>query len=136
MLEICLRIAGALLLVLAVAHVTFPKRFDWSAELPRLSLLNRQMFVVHVCYIVVVLASMGLLSLAFTDALVERTFLARLVLAWLSLFWLSRLVVQWFVYDRQLWRGNRFHTGVHFVFTALWFYLSLVYGWAFWQQLS
>jgi len=136
MLEICLRIAGALLLTLAAAHVTFPKRFDWAVELPRLSLLNRQMFLVHVAYIVVVLASMGLLSLVFADALLERTYLARLVTAWLSLFWLSRLIVQWFVYDRQLWRGNRLHTTVHVVFTTLWCYLSFVYGWAFWRQWS
>ncbi len=136
MLELCVRIAGGLLLLLAAAHVTFPKRFDWAMELPRLSLLNRQMFLVHVCYIVVVLASMGLLSLVFTGALLERTALARLVTAWLSLFWLSRLVVQWFVYDSALWRGNRLHTGVHFIFTALWCYLAAVYGWAFWQQWS
>lgn len=136
MLEICLRIAGVLLLLLAGAHFTFPKRFNWAEELSRLSLLNRQMFLVHVGYIVLLLASMGVLSLFFTGALLERSQLARLVLAWLSLFWLSRLVVQWFVYDRQLWRGNRLHTGVHVVFTGLWCYLALVYGWGFWQQLS
>lgn len=122
-----------MLLLLAAAHFTFPKRFDWSVELPRLTLLNRQMFLVHVAYIVVLLTSMGLLSLVFTDALLERTRLAQLVTAWLSLFWLSRLIVQWFVYDRQLWCGNRLNTAVHFLFTVLWCYLALVYGWAFWR---
>jgi hypothetical protein len=94
------------------------------------------MFLVHVSYIVFVLISVGVLSLLFTDVLIERTFLARLVLAWLLLFWASRLVVQWFVYDRQLWVGNSLHTAVHLLFTALWVYLSCVYGWALWRQFS
>jgi hypothetical protein len=136
MLEISLRLAGLLLIVLAAAHVTFPKRFHWADELPRLSLLNRQMFLVHVWYIVFTVASMGVLSLVFTEVLIERSPLARFVLAWLCFFWLSRLVVQWFVYDRALWVGNRVHTGVHVCFTAMWCYLSLVYGWALWRQLA
>jgi hypothetical protein len=134
MLELCLRIAGLLLLALAVAHVTFPKRFQWAEELARLSLLNRQMFLVHVGYIVFLVASMGGLSLVFPGALMEKSSLSRLVLAWLCLFWLSRLFVQWLIYDRALWRGNRFHTTVHFAFTGLWIYLSTVYGWALWRQ--
>jgi hypothetical protein len=136
MLETCLRIAGLLLILLAAAHVTFPKRFQWAQELPRLSLLNRQMFLVHVGYIVFLVAAMGVLSLVFTGALVERTLLARLVLAWLFVFWFSRLFVQWLVYDRSLWQGNRFNTAVHFVFTSLWVYLSVVYGWALWRQFA
>ncbi|MEX2317627.1 MAG: hypothetical protein WD669_10785 [Pirellulales bacterium] len=134
MLITCLRIAGVLLILLATAHVTFPKRFQWAQELARLSLLNRQMFLVHVGYIVYLVASMGLLSLFFTRALIEQSLLARLVLAWLFLFWFSRLFVQWLVYDQSLWRGNRFHTAVHFIFTGMWMYLSAVYGWALWRQ--
>jgi hypothetical protein len=87
MLDFCLRLAGLLLILLAAAHVTFPKRFHWADELARLSLLNRQMFLVHVGYIVFVLISMGVLSLAFTSTLIERSYLAKLVLAWLFLFW-------------------------------------------------
>jgi hypothetical protein len=136
MLEICLRAAGVLLIVLAAAHVTFPKRFNWSDELARLSLLNRQMFLVHVGYIVFVLLSMGILSLLFPATLLAPGLLAKLVLAWLCMFWLSRLVVQWFFYDRRLWVGNRLNTGVHILFTAMWCYLSLVYGWALWRQFS
>jgi hypothetical protein len=135
-LEICLRIAGLLLILLAAVHVTFPKRFHWAEELARLSLLNHQMFLVHVGYIVFVLVSMGVLSLVFTNTLTERSFLARLMLAWLVLFWCSRLVVQWFVYDRRLWIGDRFHTAVHLLFSAFWGYLSFVYGWALWKQFS
>ena len=135
MLEICLRVAGILLILLAIVHVTFPKRFQWAVELPRLSLLNRQIFLVHVFFIVLLVGSMGVLSAVFTGALLERNTLARLVSAWLCLFWLTRLVVQWFVYDPSLWRNSRLHAAVHVVFTLMWCYLSFVYGWVFWQQL-
>jgi hypothetical protein len=136
MLEFCLRLGGLLLLALAAVHVTFPNRFHWADELARLSPLNRQMFLVHVSYIVFVVASMGILSLFFPHALLQKSILSRCVLVWLFLFWFSRLFVQWFVYDRRLWQGNRCHTTVHFVFTGLWLYLSTLYGWALWQQLS
>jgi hypothetical protein len=136
MLETCLRIAGLLLILLASIHVTFPKRFAWGEELARLSLLNRQMFLVHVGYIVFTVGAMGALSLVFPQALIEKSLLARLVLAWLLLFWFSRLFVQWLVYDKALWRGDRFHTAVHFVFTGLWAYLAIVYGWALWLQFT
>lgn len=136
MLTTCLRAAGILLIVLAAAHFTFPKRFQWADELSRLSLLNRQMFLVHVGYIVFVLVSMGVLSLVFPETLLAPSLLAKLVLAWLCVFWLSRLVVQWFVYDRKLWVGNRVNTGVHFLFTFMWCFLSLVYGWALWRQFT
>lgn len=136
MIEICLRTAGLLLLLLSVLHVAFPKRFHWNEELARLSPLNRQMFLVHCLFIVLQLVFMGLLSLVFTRTLLERTALARVILAGLSLFWAARLFVQWFVYDRRLWWGYRFNTIIHFVFTALWIFLTMVYGWAFWLQVS
>ena len=127
---VCLRIAGALLLLLACSHVAFPKRFNWAEELPRLSLLNRQMFLVHTFFIALLLAFMGILSLVFSEALVEQSRLGQVVLAGLTIFWGTRLVFQWFVYDRSLWRGQPFNTWVHFTFTALWIYLTSVYGWA------
>jgi hypothetical protein len=52
--------------------------------------------------------------------------LSRLVLGGFALFWFVRLVCQWFVFDRSLWRGHRFHTVVHVVFTVLWTYFTAV----------
>ena len=133
---VCLRIAGALLLLLACSHVVFPKRFHWAEELPRLSLLNRQMFLVHTFFIALLVAFMGILSLVFPEALLERSQLGRVVLAGLTIFWATRLLFQWFVYDRRLWRGQPFNTFVHYTFTAFWIYLTAVFGWALWRQFS
>ena len=127
-LELLLRVAGALQIVLAALHLTFPKRFRWEAELARLSLLNRQMFLVHTMFLCLVLVLFGSLSLFSPRELLEPTRLARLVLGGIATFWALRLVVQWFVYDRSLWRGDRFRTLVHVGFTVLWAYLTAVYA--------
>ncbi len=122
-----LRIAGALQIALALAHLLFPRRFNWTEELARLSPLNRQIFHVHTLFICVVLVMIGALSLLAPAALLEPTALSRLVLTGFALFWALRLYCQWFVYDRALWRGRRFETVVHAVCTLLWLYLTAVY---------
>ena len=121
--------------MLALAHVTFPKRFQWKEELARLSPLNRQMFKVHVFFIVLVLVLFGALSLLLADELLSPSPLARALLGGFTLFWALRLYVQLFVYERALWRGNRLNTAVHVVFTAFWTYLVAVYGTALSRQL-
>lgn len=126
--EVHLRIAGALQILLALAHLAFPHRFRWPEELARLSLLNRQIFVVHTLFVCFVLVLFGALSLLAPDTLLERTRLAHFVNGGIAAFWALRLFCQWFVYDRRLWRGKRFETAVHVVATVLWLYLTLVYG--------
>lgn len=127
-LELHLRIAGALQIALALLHLDFPKRFRWKEELARLSLLNRQIFLVHTVFICVVLTMIGALSLLAPRTLLEPTSLSRLVLGGFAVFWGLRLVFQWLVYDSRLWRGDSFNTAVHAVLTAIWAYLSAVYA--------
>jgi hypothetical protein len=124
-----LKIVGLSLIGLAALHVYFPRRFNWSTELAGLSLLNRQIFLVHCFFICLTLVLMGILTLAFTDALLAPTPLGRLIAAGLTIFWTARLAAQWFVYDRSLWRGHRLNTCVHFLFTLIWSYYVTVFGW-------
>ena len=91
------------------------------------------MFHVHTFFVCLVLVLFGTLSLLAPDALLEPTRLARLVLVGIALFWAVRLYCQWFVYDARLWRGQRFETTMHLVFTALWCYFVAVYGGAWWS---
>jgi hypothetical protein len=131
-----LQLAGIGMIGLALAHLAFPRRLGWREELAQLSLLNRQIFWVHTFFICLVLVMMGLLSLLATAHLLAPTPLARWVLAGFALFWGIRLIVQWFVYDPRLWRGNRLHTWVHGVFSGIWVYLTTVYTWAWWSLRS
>jgi hypothetical protein len=127
-LESQLRLAGALQIALAAMHLAFPKRFQWKDELARLSPLNRQMFLVHTAFICFVLLLFGSLSLLAPHLLLDATPLARFVAGGIAAFWTLRLFAQWFVYDRSLWRGDRFNTTVHVTFSLLWAYLVVVYA--------
>jgi hypothetical protein len=134
-LELHLRIAGALLLLLAAAHFLFPQQLGWKEDLAKLTLLNRQIFLVHVGFIMLILVLFGALAFFFAGDLVAPSRLAKAVLAGLTLFWGLRLLTQHFIYDRSLWRGNRRNTILHILASLLWTYLTIVFGWGWWRQL-
>jgi hypothetical protein len=121
-----LNITGWLMIVLAIIHVVFPKRFDWKKECGSLSLINRQMMYIHTFFIALVVFLMGALCVSAADDLVN-TSLGRTVCLGLFIFWGARLVIQFFGYSPELWRGKRFETIVHIVFSLLWVYFSLVF---------
>lgn len=133
-LELHLRVAGALLLLLSLVHVPMPRELGWKEDLAKLTPVNRQVFLVHNAFIVLTLVLMGSLALFYAPELAAPGRLAGAVLSGLTLFWGLRLFTQQFVYDRSLWRGNRRYTAVHVVFTLLWLYLTAVFGWGWWNR--
>lgn len=136
MLELNLKIVGVLMFIMVLINFETIRRFKWRSELQQVSLLTRQVFFVHMGFIILLLAMFGVLSLCYTDALVVRSETACVLAGGLTIFWASRLVVQWVVYDRKLWLGQRFNTFVHFLFTGVWAYFAGTYGSAFWHQLQ
>ncbi|HTC95648.1 MAG TPA: hypothetical protein VK699_19550 [Terriglobales bacterium] len=129
-LELNLRIVGAMLITLGLAHGAYGKRFNWKTDLAKLSLLNRQIFIVHCFFISLTLVLMGGITLFYTGALLEPTGLSRVGLMAVIVFWLCRLFIQFFVYDPALWRGNKFNTRMHVLFSAIWVYVVLTYFFA------
>ena len=128
-----LRIAGVCMAALVVFNFFVPQYLGWRRELARVSLVNRQIFEVHAIFIVLILAMFALLLLTASDALLEPSRLSRLVLGGLTTFWAMRLLAQWFYYSPSTWRGNRLHTVMHVGFSALWIYVTAVFGSAFWR---
>jgi len=94
------------------------------------------MVYVHCGFIGLMVLMQGILALFFTRQLVDSSALAKPVLAGIALFWLARLFVQLFVYSPELWRGNRFNTVVHLLFSMLWIYLAIVFAWGFVRQVG
>lgn len=128
--QIFLRIAGVLQILLALVHLVLPTMFHWQEELARLSLLNRQIFLVHTFFIMLILVLFGVLSIGAADDLMQPGRLQRWVLGGLFTFWTLRLVCQFFVYDSAIWKGNTFLTIGHIGFCCLWFFLVGTYGFA------
>jgi hypothetical protein len=123
-----LRIVGILMALLVVVNLYVPGRFGWREELSRVSLLNRQIFQAHTIFIVLLIALMSALFLTCAEALLEPTRLSRAVLIGLTVFWGLRMLMQWFFYSPQVWRGHRFHTVMHGVFSLGWIYVTAVCG--------
>jgi hypothetical protein len=125
-MELHLNIIGAVLILLALLHFSFPKYFNWKHELSSLSTINRQLMYVHSFFIALVVFLTGLLCVSSANELIT-TNLGKKISLGLGIFWAIRLFVQFFVYSPALWKGKRFETGMHILFSILWTYLSIVF---------
>lgn len=130
-MEFHLKVTGLLLTLLAAVHIIFPTYFNWKKELVSLSLVNRQMMYIHTFFIALVVFLMGLLCLTSAAELIN-TSLGRKIGLVLGVFWLVRLYVQFFGYSSLLWKGKKFETTVHVLFSLLWAYLSVVFFGVYW----
>lgn len=127
-MEIHFKIIGVLLMLLAFIHIFFPKYFNWKNELKPLQLINRQMMTVHTFFVAFCVFLMGLLCfISSTD--LTTTKLGRTITLGLGIFWTVRLFFQLFVYSSNLWKGKKFETTMHILFSILWIYLSGVFLW-------
>ena len=129
-MELHLKIIGILLILLALIHFVFPKRFNWKQELSSLSLINRQLMYVHSFFIAFVIFLMGLLCFTSANDLLSTNFGKRILLG-LAIFWAVRLLVQFFGYSSKLWKGRSFETTIHIAFSLFWIYLVTVFALAY-----
>ena len=123
-----MKVVGALLIALGLAHSLFGRHFKWDKELAKLSLLTRQIFLVHCFFISLSIVLIGICTLFYTKALLGSGTLSRVVLTGFFMFWLVRLASQFLFYDSAIWRGHRFYTFMHVVFSMFWVYVVFIYG--------
>jgi hypothetical protein len=125
-MEIHVKISGIILIALALLHVGFPGYFQWKKELSLLSVINRQMMVVHTFFIALTVFLMGLICLT-SAAELTGTPLGKNLSLGLGIFWTLRLVVQFVGYSPELWKGKAFETFIHLLFSLIWIYLSATF---------
>jgi hypothetical protein len=126
LLLVHLRVVGLIMAALVVVNLAIPHRFAWRVELSRLSLLNRQIFTAHAIFLVLTLALFAVLLLFYGPDLLTPTPLSRALLGGLTIFWGLRMLMQWWFYSPQIWRGHRFNTAMHYLFSAVWMYVTAV----------
>jgi hypothetical protein len=136
LVEIHLRAVGLLLLAIAALGVYVHRYFGWGAEIRRLTLLTRQVFVIHSAFVTVVLVMLGVLLACHAPALLSPGPLPRALLAGLLVMWSARMLAQWFFYDASLWRGNRLHTFMHVLFSAIYVYFVATLAVALFVQMN
>ena len=130
-MELHLQIIGYLFIVLAFIHVAFPKRFEWKKECRSLSLMNRQMMYIHTFFVALVVLLMGILCISSYSELITTPLGHKISLGFF-IFWVIRFFVQFFGYSSELWRGKKFETIVHIIFSIFWAYVSVVFFMVYW----
>ena len=125
-----LRLVGLVLVALGAVHVALPRALDWSRDLAPLSPLNRQVSYVHTFFVGLTCVLWGMLPLTAGDALVEPHPVTRVLLVGAVVFWGARLAVQVGLFNPAHARSSRPWLAASVAGTALWAYLTGVWGWA------
>ena len=131
-MEIHLKIIGVLLIVLSLAHVGFPKYFNWKIEFKNVSLVNTQMMYVHTFFVAYIVFLIGVFSFFYANEIVS-TKLEKVISLGFFIFWFTRLLFQFFVYSPKLWKRKTFETTMHILFSFFWSYLTIIYFLVFWK---
>ena len=121
-------IGGILHFVILIASALTPRVLDWRENLATLHPFLRRLFWVYGAFIVLVIISFGTLTLFRTDELASATPLARSVCAMIAIFWLSRLGVQFFVFDARPFLTSAFRRVGYHGLTILFSALVFIYG--------
>lgn len=125
-MEIHLKFIGILLIILSIMHIGFPKYFNWKTEFENISLINKQMMYVHTFFVALLVFLMGVFSFFYAKEIIT-TKLGRVISFGFTIFWLTRLLFQFFIYSSALWKGKTFETIMHILFSIFWSYLIIAY---------
>jgi hypothetical protein len=132
LLTVLLQIAGACHFALLLASFSVPRVLRWQDELSRVNALTRQLVWVHGAYIVLTIIGFGIITVVATGDLLAGSVLAVAVNAFIGLFWLGRLLVQFFYFDAGPWLTTAFLKVGYRLLTVLFAFFTVVYLGAVW----
>ena len=95
-------IAGVIHFLIVGMNLPLPGILHYKENLSKVSPIIRQIFIVHSIYIVLVVFGFGLLCFIFSEELAGKSQIGQFLSGCLALFWLPRLFIQLFYYDKGL----------------------------------
>jgi hypothetical protein len=119
--------AGAVQVGIIAANVPLPGRLRVRERLAGVPRFVRQVFYVHWAYIVIVVGLFAALCFGFAPELAGGSRLGRFLSGFIAGFWLLRIALQVFYYDRQLRRENR---GLDMLYVGALAVLVVIFGMA------
>ena len=119
--------AGAVHVGIIAANIPLPGRLQVQEKLAGVPRFVRQIFYVHWVYIVIVLALFAALCFGFAPDLAGASALGRFLSGFMAGFWLLRIGLQLFYYDREIRRENR---GLDMLYLASLIVLVVIFGMA------
>ncbi len=124
-LEYALRLAGVGLLLLCLANFMAQGMLGWRENLTKTDRFFQQVFLVHKYYVVYMLIGMALACLWATDELIAQETLVTRGFVWFTaLFWVSRVGLHLFYYDKTL---HRKHPYWNLLFLAAFIYFAATF---------
>ena len=129
-MERLILIGGVLHLGILIASALTPGVLDWKRELGKLRPLSRQLVWVHGVFIVLTIIGFGVISIVAPRELASGTMLARAVCAFVAVFWLCRLGVQFFVFDARPFLTKAYLKLGYHGLTIVFLILVATYGFA------
>lgn len=118
-----LHLAGIILLCITAANVFAPKKMRWTENLAKTELVFRQVFIIHCVFLLACVMGMALLCLIKPVWLLEDG-LGRALAGFNALFWVARVLVQVFYYEKSIKREFPFF---NVLFTVVFCYLAIVF---------
>jgi len=125
--SLALWLAGAGHFVVLIASFQVPQRLGWKKDLSKLTSFNRKLMWVHGGFAVYTIMAFGVLTFMLHNEMLEGQRAATALAAFIGIYWLLRIVVDFAYYDHADWpKGTAFVAG-HVLLTSLFVFLSFTY---------
>lgn len=135
-LKILILLSGIAHIVLSVVSSVIPKALKWKEGLKDLQPLLRQMFWTYAAYILVINFCFGLVSILGTEELVNHSFLAKSINLFIAVYWLARVFIQFFYFDKTDAPKGLIFTLGEIALVGLFIGFTVVYTLAFLYNMS
>jgi hypothetical protein len=123
-------------IVLSLGSIVIPRILNWTENLRTLSPLLRQMFWTYAGYILVINFSFGLISLIGTEELINKSMLAKSITLFIALYWFTRILIQFFYFDRSQAPKGLIYTLGEAALVTLFGAFTIIYSLAFLSNIS
>ena len=126
--------AGLAQIALVLGSLAIPRILNWKMELEKVQTLIKQIFWTYAAYILVINLSFGLLSVFAYKNLTDGSLLASALNGFISIYWISRILIQFFYFDRESFPTGLANRLAEAILIALFLFLSIVYSTAFYYN--
>jgi hypothetical protein len=123
-------LAGLAQIALVVGSLIIPGILNWKTELEKVQTLIKQMFWTYAAYILVINLCFGLLSIFAVAELLNKSLMSLLVCGFIAMYWISRILIQFFYFDKTSFPTGRWHRFAEILLIILFVFLSIVYSMA------
>jgi hypothetical protein len=135
-LKILIELCGAGHLILSLSSLLIPHFLNWKNDLASLPILLRQMFWTYAAYILVINFCFGIVSIWGADDLLNGSFLAKCLTLFIGFYWLARVAIQFFYFDRKTAPKGAIYTLGEVGLVGLFIIFTLVYLIAFLKNIA